>query len=179
PPRRRRRGARLRASPRRGPPRHQARECAVPGRPGGGGGLRDRTRRLRRRGLAAHRNRAVARHAAVYEPGAGHGRPAHRRAQRHLLARHGPVRDARRRAAPGARPVARFTLALPPGAPLAEFSAGPTVALSPDGSRIVYVSSTTTGNQLFSRKLEELEPVALAGTQKARGPFFSPDGRWV
>src|SRR5438105_8928257 len=32
----------------------------------------------------------------------------------------------------GARPVARFTLALPPGAPLAEFSAGPTVALSPD-----------------------------------------------
>ena len=79
----------------------------------------------------------------------------------------------------GARPVARFTLALPPGAPLAEFSAGPTVALSPDGSRIVYVSSTTTGNQLFSRKLDELEPVALAGTQNARGPFFSPDGRWV
>ena len=79
----------------------------------------------------------------------------------------------------GARPVARFTLALPPGAPLAEFSAGPTVALSPDGSRIVYVSSTTTGNQLFSRKLDELEPVGLAGTQNARGPFFSPDGRWV
>ena len=79
----------------------------------------------------------------------------------------------------GARPVARFTLALPPGAPLAEFSAGPTVALSPDGSRIIYVSSTTTGNQLFSRKLDELEPVALAGTQNARGPFFSPDGRWV
>src|SRR5207248_2452619 len=62
---------------------------------------------------------------------------------------------------------------------LAKFSAGPTVALSPDGSRIVYVSSTTTGNQLFSRKLDELEPVALAGTQNARGPFFSPDGRWV
>src|SRR5437588_717845 len=61
----------------------------------------------------------------------------------------------------------------------AQFSAGPTVALSPDGSRIVYVSSTTTGNQLFSRKLDELEPVALAGTQNARGPFFSPDGRWV
>src|SRR5438552_6616254 len=85
----------------------------------------------------------------------------------------------RPRPAPRLRPVARFTLALPPGAPLAAFSAGPTVALSPDGSRIVYVSSTTTGNQLFSRKLEELEPVALAGTQNARGPFFSPDGRWV
>src|SRR5438094_6868693 len=78
---------------------------------------------------------------------------------------------------PPPRPVARFTLALPPTAPLAE--AGPTVALSPDGSRIVYVSSGATGNQLFSRKLDQLEPVPLAGTQNARTPFFSPDGRWV
>jgi len=78
-----------------------------------------------------------------------------------------------------ARPVARFTLVLPPGAPLAEFSAGPTVAFSPDGSRIIYVSSASTGNQLFSRRLDQLDPVPLAGTQNARNPFFSPDGRWV
>src|SRR3989454_5568843 len=83
----------------------------------------------------------------------------------------------RPRPEPLARPVARFTLALPPSAPLAE--AGPTVALSPDGSRIVYVSSGATGNQLFSRKLDQLEPVPIAGTQNARTPFFSPDGRWV
>src|SRR3989441_311765 len=78
-----------------------------------------------------------------------------------------------------ARPVARFTLVLPPGAPLAEFSAGPTVAFAPDGSRIIYVSSASTGNQLFSRRLDQLDPVPLAGTQNARNPFFSPDGRWV
>src|SRR6266576_271030 len=83
----------------------------------------------------------------------------------------------RPRPEPLARPVARFTLALPLSAPLAE--AGPTVALSPDGSRIVYVSSGATGNQLFSRKLDQLEPVLLAGTQTVRSPFFSPDGRWV
>src|SRR5438552_6712843 len=83
----------------------------------------------------------------------------------------------RPRPEPLARPVARFTLALPLSAPLAE--AGPTVALSPDGSRIVYVSSGATGNQLFSRKLDQLEPEPLAGTQNARTPFFSPDGRWV
>src|SRR5213594_2356355 len=65
----------------------------------------------------------------------------------------------RARPEPPARPVARFTLVLPPSAPLAE--AGPTVALSPDGSRIVYVSSGATGNQLFSRKLDQLEPVLL------------------
>src|SRR2546425_8792399 len=83
----------------------------------------------------------------------------------------------RPRPEPPARPVARFTLALPLSAPLAE--AGPTVALSPDGSRIVYVSSAATGNQLFSRKLDQLDPEPLAGTQNARTPFFSPDGRWV
>src|SRR6266702_5830047 len=83
----------------------------------------------------------------------------------------------RPRPEPTARPVARFSLVLPPSAPLAE--EGPTVALSPDGSRIVYVSSGATGNQLYSRKLDQLEPVPLAGTQNARTPFFSPDGRWV
>src|SRR5213594_2610939 len=59
----------------------------------------------------------------------------------------------RARPEPPARPVARFTLVLPPSAPLAEFSAGPTVAFSPDGSRIIYVSSASTGIQLFSRRL--------------------------
>jgi serine/threonine-protein kinase len=79
---------------------------------------------------------------------------------------------------PPARPVARFTLVLPPGAPLSDF-VGPTVALSPDGSRIIYVSSVPTGSQLVSRRLDELEPVPLVGPQNARNPFFSPDGRWV
>src|SRR5436309_1300209 len=85
----------------------------------------------------------------------------------------------RARPEPPARPVARFPLVRPPSAPLAEFSAGPTVAFSPDGSRIIYVSSASTGNQLFSRRLDQLEPVPLAGTQNARNPSFSPDGRWV
>ena len=85
----------------------------------------------------------------------------------------------RPRAETPARPAARFTLALPPSAPMSDLPAGPTVAFSPDGSRIIYVSSVSAGNQLFSRLLNQLEPVALAGTQNARNPFFSPDGRWV
>src|SRR6059036_1854079 len=85
----------------------------------------------------------------------------------------------RPRPEPPARPVARFTLVLPSNAPMSDFAAGPTVALSPDGSRIIYVSSASTGNQLFSRRLDQLDPVPLAGTQNARNPFFSPDGRWV
>ncbi len=85
----------------------------------------------------------------------------------------------RARPEPPARPVARFTLVLPPTALISEFVAGPSVALSPDGSRIIYVSSTTTGNQLFSRKLDQLDPMPLPGTLSSRNPFFSPDGQWV
>jgi serine/threonine-protein kinase len=77
-----------------------------------------------------------------------------------------------------ARPVARFTLVLPPSAPISAFP-GPTVVLSPDGSRIIYLGSAPTGNQLFSRRLDQMEAVPLAATQNARNPFFSPDGRWV
>ena len=85
----------------------------------------------------------------------------------------------RARPEPPARPVARFRLVLPPGALLSEFVTGASVAMSPDGTRIIYVSSTTTGNQLFSRGLDQLDPVPLAGTLNSRNPFFSPDGQWV
>ena len=78
-----------------------------------------------------------------------------------------------------ARPVARFTLVLPPSAPMSDVPAGTTVAMSPDGSRIIYLSAASTGNQLFSRTLDQLEPTSLTGTQNARNPFISPDGRWV
>jgi len=85
----------------------------------------------------------------------------------------------RARPEPPARPVARFTLVLPPSAPMSDVPAGTTVAMSPDGSRIIYLSAASTGNQLFSRTLDQLEPTSLTGTQNARNPFFSPDGRWV
>ncbi|HEX9487248.1 MAG TPA: protein kinase, partial [Gemmatimonadales bacterium] len=86
--------------------------------------------------------------------------------------------SARPRSEPPARPVVRFTLVLPPSAPMSDL-AGSSVALSPDGTRIIYVSSVSTGSQLFSRRLDEPEPVSLPGTQNARNPLFSPDGRWV
>jgi len=50
------------------------------------------------------------------------------------------------------------------------------LALSPDGTHIVYVGNR--GTQLFVRALDALEPVGIASGQ-LRGPFVSPDGRWV
>src|SRR5438445_206232 len=91
---------RLRPPPRRDPPRHQAREHPVPGRTGGRRRFRDRARPERGRGLAPDGDGAVPRHAAVYEPRAGDRRPHARCAERHLLARLRPLRDARGRAAP-------------------------------------------------------------------------------
>ena len=84
----------------------------------------------------------------------------------------------RPRPVPPAEPVARFSLQLPQNASLGTAS-GSIIAMSPDGSRIVYVGVGTAGNQLFLRGLDQLEPVPLAGTQGAFSPFFSPDGQWI
>jgi serine/threonine-protein kinase len=51
------------------------------------------------------------------------------------------------------------------------------LALTPDGTRVVYVGNS--GTQLFVRALDALEPVAIASGGDVRGPFVSPDGRWV
>jgi Tol biopolymer transport system component len=52
---------------------------------------------------------------------------------------------------------------------------GANAILSPDGTRLVYVSQ----NQLFTRRLDQPNATELAGTQRAYAPFFSPDGQWV
>jgi serine/threonine-protein kinase len=50
------------------------------------------------------------------------------------------------------------------------------LAITPDGSRLVYVGNR--GTQLFVRALDALEPVAVF-TGAPRGPFISPDGQWI
>ena len=47
--------------------------------------------------------------------------------------------------------------------------------ISPDGTRIVYISQ----RRLFTRRLDQPNATELAGTQGANAPFFSPDGEWV
>ena len=50
-------------------------------------------------------------------------------------------------------------------------------ALAPDGSWFVYVGEAPGGGrQLWRRALEDLEPVALGGTEGAVAPEVSPDG---
>jgi len=50
------------------------------------------------------------------------------------------------------------------------------VALSPDGSRLVY----SANEQLYMRTMDALESNPISGTdEEAEGPFFSPDGQWI
>ncbi len=51
------------------------------------------------------------------------------------------------------------------------------LAISPDGSTIVYVDSL--GGQLMSKLRDQLDATPLTGTVGAVGPVFSPDGQWI
>jgi serine/threonine-protein kinase len=58
---------------------------------------------------------------------------------------------------------------------------GPTAILSPDGQVLVFIARGASGGrwQLYARRLDELKARALAGTEGAYAPFFSPDGSSV
>jgi serine/threonine protein kinase len=55
---------------------------------------------------------------------------------------------------------------------------GANLAISPDGSRIVYTSRGGPFH-LVVRELDQLGAKPIAGSEGARAPFFSPDGRQI
>jgi serine/threonine-protein kinase len=75
---------------------------------------------------------------------------------------------------PADRPLVRLDVDLGPDVSLGSY-AGADAILSPDGSRLVYV----THNRLLTRRLDEPQATELPGTEGAYAPFFSPDGQWV
>jgi Tol biopolymer transport system component len=87
---------------------------------------------------------------------------------------------------PGA-PVkpAHLTIKLPDNEPLALTKFVPlavgrvALALSPDGSNLVYVANHNGTAKLFQRPLDTFESKPISGTEGAFNPFFSPDGNWI
>ncbi len=53
------------------------------------------------------------------------------------------------------------------------------VAISPDGSKLVYVGERQHGRHLFLRELGSYEASIVPGTENGHAPFFSPDGEWL
>jgi serine/threonine-protein kinase len=66
------------------------------------------------------------------------------------------------------------------GAGTVHSEVGTDVVLSPDASRLVFVTLDADGaSHLNTRRLDDSQITELPGTQGARNPFFSPDGDWV
>ena len=77
-------------------------------------------------------------------------------------------------------PAVRFTIPVEPANALSFGGAlGARLAISPDGTRLVYVAEDPQGGQLFLRPLDSLQATAIPGTRGAISAFFSPDGNWV
>ncbi len=55
----------------------------------------------------------------------------------------------------------------------------PILAITRDGSRIVFVAGSGDSRQLYLRPTNKLVASPVPGTEGAFAPFFSPDGRWI
>jgi len=54
------------------------------------------------------------------------------------------------------------------------------MAISPDGTRIVFPTQRTGGPvMLATRLMDQSKATVLSGTEEATIPFFSPDGQWI
>ena len=71
--------------------------------------------------------------------------------------------------------IVSTTIATSGSAALAVQGSDHDIAITSDGSRIVYRGS----GQLLVRALNHLEPTVLSGLGQAHNPFLSPDGQWV
>ncbi len=76
------------------------------------------------------------------------------------------------------KPVSRYSVALPEGEALFTGNAS-RIAVSPDGSRLVYLGEGEQDSRLLVRDLDQLHATPLPGTDGAESPFFSPDGSRV
>jgi serine/threonine-protein kinase len=72
--------------------------------------------------------------------------------------------------------LSRFSIAMPKTEEVVPAPAGTSLAVSPDGRRVVYIGAN---GQLRVREFGRLDSRPLPGTEGARDPFFSPDGEWV
>ncbi len=76
----------------------------------------------------------------------------------------------------GAKPgrSLRFTVGPPQNGDL-----GPSLALSPDGTRLVFVATKSGKTMLWLRPLDSLEAEPISGTEGGEFPFWSPDGKSI
>jgi eukaryotic-like serine/threonine-protein kinase len=77
-----------------------------------------------------------------------------------------------------ARPVLRLAVPTPPGTQL---FGGPNqvLAMSPDGSMMVFSAQGADGLRLYSRRMDSNDATPIAGSEGGVNPVFSPNGEWL
>lgn len=82
-------------------------------------------------------------------------------------------------------PIFNTTIKLPIEAPLTDSTLMPlgsgrsNIAISNDGSFLVYTAKTKTGSALYKRFFNQEKAVKIDDTEGAFAPFISPQGQWV
>jgi serine/threonine-protein kinase len=82
------------------------------------------------------------------------------------------------RGSPAAAPI-RTSVTLPSAVTLDTAAATRSLALSADGRRLAYVGTAAGQKRLYVRSLDEFDAKPIDGTDGARYPVFSPDGKWI
>ncbi len=79
-----------------------------------------------------------------------------------------------------AQPAMRFSISLAEGEALGgTWYWLPSIAISPDGSQVAYVTHHGGKAQIYLRRIGETAAQPIPGTEGAGLPFFSPDGQWL
>jgi len=80
---------------------------------------------------------------------------------------------------PTPQPLRKLVITPPPTAPLAS-NRFTDLAISPDGSQVIYRAEHSGITQLYVRSMDDFLSTPIAGTEGVdRDFFFSPDGDWL
>src|SRR5262245_6836983 len=74
--------------------------------------------------------------------------------------------------------VRRVTIVPPANAPLVINGNGRDLAITPDGTHIVYVGGAN-GSRLYVRALDQYDVTSISGVGSPGHPFISPNGQWI
>ena len=76
------------------------------------------------------------------------------------------------------RPVTEFTV-LRPEFDRMDYRFAPAIALSPDGTKLAFVATSSGEDMVFVRELGKRGARLIPQTERATSVFFSPDGEWI